>query len=566
MPALEARLDLAPGKTYGVNVPIAPRVLSQLGVEGALVRGEQRRPLAALQAALDADVRLARRRTAGRRRRTRGTPSWSAAGCATFGPGTEADIVWWLGATKTAVRARARRRSARSRCRWTAAAPAGCCPTTSTRRSDGRAVGGAAAGARPDGDGLEGARLLPRRRTRPHLFDTNGNAGTTAWWDGRVVGCWVQDDAGVVEVRLLEKLPDGRARRARGGGRAADRLAGRRPGRHRLPFVGDEGRRLGQPVTAVQGAARAAGAAGAAAADPLRQARPAPVHQPPRLQPGLRAGGVPGPAADGVLLGVQPAPADLVRRGRADRLGERGGVPRAGPGRGRSTRRRSTPRWTRRCPTGSTSSRWSRRPAGRWPTCCEASRWRIDAPGRRSRTAEAAVAAFLAAEEVLVQRMTKKGMRDFDSRAAVLSLVVDRPGTAGAVPGPGAAPPRSRRCAPTTCCRADRASPGSSLAAYRCSPGWPRVRSTRPPARSATRCGLEMSCRNAAAVRYSPTVDDTRSTTRRRSRSENPSRMPDRDAARQVGDSDRSSRARRPRQATDGLRLRHREGVAAMKA
>jgi hypothetical protein len=41
----------------------------------------------------------------------------------------------------------------------------------------------------------------------PQLFDTNGNAGTTAWWDGRVVGCWVQDDAGVVEVRLLERLP-----------------------------------------------------------------------------------------------------------------------------------------------------------------------------------------------------------------------------------------------------------------------------------------------------------------------------------------------------------------------
>ena len=44
----------------------------------------------------------------------------------------------------------------------------------------------------------------------PHaaaLFDRNGNAGTTAWWDGRVVGCWVQDDAGTVEVRLLEGVP-----------------------------------------------------------------------------------------------------------------------------------------------------------------------------------------------------------------------------------------------------------------------------------------------------------------------------------------------------------------------
>jgi hypothetical protein len=40
----------------------------------------------------------------------------------------------------------------------------------------------------------------------PQLFDRNGNAGTTAWWEGRVVGCWVQDKEGVVQVRLLEQL------------------------------------------------------------------------------------------------------------------------------------------------------------------------------------------------------------------------------------------------------------------------------------------------------------------------------------------------------------------------
>ena len=37
---------------------------------------------------------------------------------------------------------------------------------------------------------------------------------------------------------------------------------------------------------------------------------------------------------------------------------------------------------------------------------------------------EPAVTAFLAAAEVPVQRMTKKGLRDFDSRAAVLALAV----------------------------------------------------------------------------------------------------------------------------------------------
>jgi hypothetical protein len=40
----------------------------------------------------------------------------------------------------------------------------------------------------------------------PQLFDRNGNAGTTAWWDGRVVGGWFQDEGGVVVVVPLEDL------------------------------------------------------------------------------------------------------------------------------------------------------------------------------------------------------------------------------------------------------------------------------------------------------------------------------------------------------------------------
>jgi hypothetical protein len=42
----------------------------------------------------------------------------------------------------------------------------------------------------------------------PSLFDRNGNAGTTAWVDGRIVGCWVQDEAGTVRVHLLEPVSD----------------------------------------------------------------------------------------------------------------------------------------------------------------------------------------------------------------------------------------------------------------------------------------------------------------------------------------------------------------------
>lgn len=52
----------------------------------------------------------------------------------------------------------------------------------------------------------------------------------------------------------------------------------------------------------------------------------------------------------------------------------------------------------------------------------EASRWRISVPRLAPADAEAAVDRFLAADEVPVERMTKKGMRTFDARAAVVSL------------------------------------------------------------------------------------------------------------------------------------------------
>ena len=56
----------------------------------------------------------------------------------------------------------------------------------------------------------------------PHLFDTNGNAGTTAWWDGRIVGCWVQDHDGVVSVVLRHDIGAEAHARARGRGEPAD--------------------------------------------------------------------------------------------------------------------------------------------------------------------------------------------------------------------------------------------------------------------------------------------------------------------------------------------------------
>ena len=52
----------------------------------------------------------------------------------------------------------------------------------------------------------------------------------------------------------------------------------------------------------------------------------------------------------------------------------------------------------------------------------DASRWRVELPGVQPARLADAVAAFLAADEVLVERMTKQGRRRFDARAAVTSI------------------------------------------------------------------------------------------------------------------------------------------------
>jgi len=207
VPELEGRLDLAVGKAYGANVPMAPRVLSQLGVEGLLVRGHNNghwrlsKPQWTLMRTWLGEVPAPLEPQEGYAELVR---RWLA----TFGPGTETDLVWWLGSTKTAVRR----------------ALAG------VEAVEVGLDGGGTGWVLPDDPALDGstpdvepwAGLLPvldptvmgwKERAfylgdhTPHLFDSNGNAGTTAWWDGRIVGCWVQDEAGEVEVRLLEKLP-----------------------------------------------------------------------------------------------------------------------------------------------------------------------------------------------------------------------------------------------------------------------------------------------------------------------------------------------------------------------
>ena len=212
LPDLEGRVDVAVGKAYGANVAMAPRVLTQLGVEAHVARGRNgghwrvsRPQWTSMRAWLGGEVPAPWKPGEGWAELVR---RWLW----TFGPGTAADVQWWLGATVGIVKQ--------------ALADVGAVPVALDSGETGWLL--------PD-DLDEVARegpwvaLLPVLdptvmgwKSRgfylppehvPHLFDTNGNAGTTAWVDGRVVGCWVQDDEGVVEVRLMEAVPAA-ARRA----------------------------------------------------------------------------------------------------------------------------------------------------------------------------------------------------------------------------------------------------------------------------------------------------------------------------------------------------------------
>lgn len=126
-----------------------------------------------------------------------------------FGPGTEADLRWWLGSTLGAVR--------------TALADVGAVPVTVTGSDGEDEIGWLLA---DDLDVVPSPEtwvaLLPTLDSTvmgwrgrgfylgPHremTFDSSGNAGTTAWWDGRIVGCWVQEPDGAVRVHPLEELP-----------------------------------------------------------------------------------------------------------------------------------------------------------------------------------------------------------------------------------------------------------------------------------------------------------------------------------------------------------------------
>jgi hypothetical protein len=123
---------------------------------------------------------------------------------AAFGPGTEADLVWWLGATKAAVRGALAQLNARQV--ETSNGPAYLLPDDVDPVDPVEPWAALLPALDPTTMGWK-ERGFHLGEHGPALFDRNGNGGPTAWWDGRVVGGWTQEPDGTVVVVPAEPLP-----------------------------------------------------------------------------------------------------------------------------------------------------------------------------------------------------------------------------------------------------------------------------------------------------------------------------------------------------------------------
>ncbi|ADB48841.1 winged helix DNA-binding domain-containing protein [Conexibacter woesei] len=200
LPALEGSITYGEGKSWGGQAPIGPRVLTVLSAEGRIVRASNEgrwtvsRPRwAATSAWLGEEIAPLSEAD--------GVAQLVARWLRAFGPGTEADLKWWLGSTLTAVRR--------------ALADLGAVAV----ELDGRTGWLLPDDLEPTAPVAPWAALLPPLDPttmgwterdwylgpyKAQLFDTAGNAGPTMWWDGRIVGGWRQTEDGAVVLQPLE--------------------------------------------------------------------------------------------------------------------------------------------------------------------------------------------------------------------------------------------------------------------------------------------------------------------------------------------------------------------------
>jgi Winged helix DNA-binding domain len=202
VPELREQIEVGKDTRWPTTIGMSSRVLFLLAADGHIVRGRPRGSWisrqyrwAPMRAWLDHDppsVPAEAARVDLARRWLRG-----------FGPGTFNDLRWWTGWTATQVK------------------------KTLAQIAPVEVDLGGATGLMLEDDvepapGVAPwAGLLPALDPttmgwterdwylgahRPALFDRNGNAGPTIWWDGHIVGGWAQRRDGQIATRLLEDV------------------------------------------------------------------------------------------------------------------------------------------------------------------------------------------------------------------------------------------------------------------------------------------------------------------------------------------------------------------------
>jgi hypothetical protein len=202
IPLLEGAIAYGEGKSWGGQAPLGPRVLTTLSAAGHIVRASNEgrwtssRPRwATMKAWLGEEIAP--------RPEAEGLTGLVEQWLRVFGPGTAADIKWWLGSTLGVVR--------------------GALASLDAVEVD---LDGRTGFLLPDDleatdPGGPWAALLPPLDPttmgwferdwylgpyKALLFDTSGNAGPTVWWDGRIVGGWRQSESGEVVLQMLEDI------------------------------------------------------------------------------------------------------------------------------------------------------------------------------------------------------------------------------------------------------------------------------------------------------------------------------------------------------------------------
>jgi Winged helix DNA-binding domain len=207
--AVELREDLAElagqvswyeHKPYGNVQHIAPRVLAWMGATGDLVRGHNGghwRVNRNLWTRMDEWLNEPIARVDARE----GYAQLVERYLRTFGPVTETDLVWWFGAAKGAMRQAladlkaVKVRLERDQTGWVLPGDVDPEPPVGPWAALLPALDPTALGWKE-----RDFYLAPEFYSA--IFDWSGNCGTTAWWNGQIVGAYVQQDAGQVELIL----------------------------------------------------------------------------------------------------------------------------------------------------------------------------------------------------------------------------------------------------------------------------------------------------------------------------------------------------------------------------